>query len=345
MMLPRDGSGEVARGVPLHAMERELIALGIKQGMSFREIGAWIGRRHSVVSREVNNNGGRDQYWPLKAERRAVRLRKRPKERRILANPRLDAEVSRGLAKKWSPRQISCRLRLDHPRDHSLWVSHETIYQTLFLQAKGAMKREVQQALRQGRIKRRPRSRASAVRGKIKDMVLISDRPAEAEDRSVPGFWEGDLIIGRDRASQIATLVERQTRYVILVQIPHDRSAERVARLLAKKMNTLPGLFKNSITWDQGKELSRHAEFTIATDMPVYFCDPHSPWQRGSNENTNGLLRQYLPKGTDLSIYRQDELDAIADELNDRPRETLGWLKPTEVFNKLLLDSGGALTP
>ena len=282
----------------------------------------------------------------MAAQWRADHLKKRPKGRKILAFPELEQAVLEGARQRWSPVQIARRLRLDHPGDHAWWVSHETIYQTLFVQAKGTLRAEVRQALRQGRIQRRPRSSAGQGRSrKIKDMVLISERPAEAEDRAVPGFWEGDLIIGKDHASQIATLVERATRYVQLVKIPYDRSAERVARLLATKMNTLPELFKNSVTWDQGTEMAQHLRFTMATGMPVYFCDPHSPWQRGSNENTNGLLRQYFPKGTDLSGYTQQELDAVAAELNNRPRQTLGWLKPAEVFTKLLIDSGVALTP
>lgn len=337
----------MARGLPVQPMERELIRLGIKRGMSARAIAGWVGRHHSVVAREIERNGGREGYRALAAQWRADHLKKRPKVRKIVAFPELELAVLEGVRRKWSPVQIARRLRLDHPRDQAWWVSHETIYQTLFIQAKGTLRAEVRQALRQGRIRRRPRSRASqgvGVIGKIKDMVLISERPPEAEDRAVPGFWEGDLIIGKDSASQIATLVERTTRYVQLVRIPYDRNAERVALLLAKKMNTLPELFKNSVTWDQGKEMTQHLRFTMATGMPVYFCDPHSPWQRGSNENTNGLLRQYFPKGTDLSGYTQQELDAVAAELNGRPRQTLGWLKPVEVFTKLLLDSGGALT-
>lgn len=338
----------MARGLVVQPVERELIRLGIKRGMSARAIAEWIGRHHSVVAREIARNGGREGYRALGAQWRADHLKKRPKVRKILEFPELERAVLEGVRCKWSPVQIARRLRLEHPRDQAWWVSHETIYQTLFIQAKGTLRAEVRQALRQGRVRRRPRSLASqGVNriGKIKDMVLISERPAEAEDRAVPGFWEGDLIIGKDHASQIATLVERTTRYVQLVRIPYDRNAERVAHLLAKKMNTLPELFKNSVTWDQGKEMSHHLRFTMDTGMPVYFCDPHSPWQRGSNENTNGLLRQYFPKGTDLSGYSQQELDEVAAELNGRPRETLGWRKPVEVFTKILLDSGVALTP
>jgi IS30 family transposase len=314
----------VARGVPLSIVERTQISLGIGWGESARVIARSLGRDPSVISREIARNGGRERYAAMAAEYGAERFRVRPKPRKILADPVLEGAVWAGLRRRWSPRQISARLRRDYPHDHAGWVSHETIYQTLFLQAKGTLRQEVKDALRRGRIARRPQTRAAATRGKLPDMVLISERPAEAADRAVPGFWEGDLLIGKDNASQIATLVERTTRYVLLVRIPHDRTAERVARALARKMNTLPGLFKNSITWDQGKEMSRHAKFTLATGMPVYFCDPHSPWQRGSNENTNGLLRQYFPKGTDLSDYTQAHLDAVADELGRPPPRNPG---------------------
>ena len=230
------------------------------------------------------------------------------------------------------------------PDDDTMRVSHETIYQSLYLQARGQLRTELKLALRQGRARRVPRERSSQVRGQITNMVNISERPAQAQDRAVPGFWEGDLIIGKGGKSQIATLVERSTRYVMLVRVPYDRTAERVAILLAQKMMTLPAFLRHSITWDQGKEMAAHAKFTLTTGIPVYFCDPHSPWQRGSNENTNGLLRQYFPKGTDLSGHTQAELDAVADELNNRPRQTLGWLKPTEVLNNLLLTAAGAPT-
>jgi IS30 family transposase len=257
-------------------------------------------------------------------------------------SPRLHDAVNDGLAQKWSPEQISIRLREDHPDDRDMWISHETIYESLYLQARGALRTELTLALRTGRARRVGRSRASLSRGKIKDMVNISERPSEAADRAVPGFWEGDLIIGKGNKSQIATLVERTTRFVMLVRIPYDRNAERVAGLLAKKMETLPEFLRNSVTWDQGKEMARHADFTIRTGMPVYFCDPHSPWQRGSNENTNGLLRQYFPKGTDLSLHSQGGLDRVAAELNGRPRKTLNGRKPIEVFNDLLVHAVSA---
>jgi IS30 family transposase len=205
------------------------------------------------------------------------------------------------------------------PDDDTMRVSHETIYQCLYLQARGELRTQLKIALRQGRTRRVNRSRPTVARGKIPDMVNISERPVEAEDRAVPGFWEGDLIIGKGGKSQIATLVERASRYAMLVRVPYDRTAERVAALLARKMETLPEFLRKSITWDQGKEMAAHASFTVKTGIDVYFCDPHSPWQRGSNENTNGLLRQYFPKGTDLSVYSQAELDAVADELNNQP--------------------------
>lgn len=256
-----------------------------------------------------------------------------------MSDRRLHDAVNEGFAQRWSPRQIGKRLRVDHPDDPAMRVSHETIYECLYLQARGELRTELRLALRRGRTRRVNRSRPAVARGSIKGMVNISERPKEADDRAVPGFWEGDLIIGKGNRSQIATLVERTTRFVMLVRIPFDRTAERVAFLLAAKMETLPDFMRNSVTWDQGKEMARHADFTVNTGMPVYFCDPHSPWQRGSNENTNGLLRQYFPKGTDLSLHTQEELDRVAAELNGRPRETLNWLKPIEVFSDLVANA------
>ncbi|MBO0759283.1 MAG: IS30 family transposase [Bradyrhizobiaceae bacterium] len=332
------------RGVELCAEEREIISREISSGLSCRAIGRVLGRSHSVISREVARNGGRHRYRATAAQARAVQFRERPKVRKLMVNRRLHDLVSDGLAQDWSPRQISRRLRVDFPGEDTLRVSHETIYQTLYLQARGELRTELKLALRQGRALRVPRTRVSTTRGKIPNMVNISQRPPEADDRAVPGFWEGDLILGKGSKSQIATLVERHTRFVMLVKIPYDRNADKVARLLARKMQTLPEFLRHSITWDQGKELTNHAEFTVKTGIKVYFCDPHAPWQRGSNENTNGLLRQYFPKGTDLSVHSQKHLDAIADQLNGRPRETLGWLKPTEVLNALLNEANGAPT-
>ena len=316
--------------------EREIISRELVRRASFRSIGRLLGRDFSGIAREVNRNGGPAGYRAVAAQARCDALRARPKERKLEASRELHDAVNQGLAAKWSPEQIAHRLRKDHPGDPELRVSHETIYECLYLQARGELRTQLKLALRSGRTRRVNHSRATVTRGKIKDMVNISQRPKEAADRAVPGFWEGDLIIGKRGASQIATLVERTTRYTMLVRIPYDRRAERVAQLLAAKMQTLPDVLKGSITWDQGKELAAHADFTIRTGMPVYFCDPHSPWQRGTNENTNGLLRQYFPKGTDLSLHTQADLDKVAAELNGRPRETLKWMNPLEALTEIL---------
>ncbi|MGQ0841240.1 IS30 family transposase [Actinokineospora sp.] len=319
--------------------EREIISreLSRNEGCSTRFIGRLLGRHHSAVAREIDNNGGRRDYRAVDAQSRADVNRRRPRARKLESSARLHDAVNEGLCQRWSPRQISRRIRDEHPDDPEMRVSHETIYECLYLQARGELRTQMKLALRQGRTRRVDRSRASASKGgQIRGMINISERPKEAEDRAVPGFWEGDLIIGKGNKSQIATLVERTTRFVMLVRIPYDRNAERVAALLARKMQTLPEFMRNSITWDQGKEMARHADFTIRTGMPVYFCDPHSPWQRGSNENTNGLLRQYFPKGTDLSLHSQADLDRVAAELNGRPRQTLNWRKPIEVFSDLI---------
>jgi IS30 family transposase len=332
------------RGVEILAEEREIISRELAAGRSCRWIGRLLNRNHSVVSREVARNGGCSAYRAIPAQRQADDNRARPKPRLLETNTALHDAVNAGLEQKWSPKQISERLRQDFPEDDTMRVSHETIYECLYLQARSELRTQLTLALRQGRTRRVSRSRTTVARGQIPNMVNISERPAQAEDRAVPGFWEGDLIIGKGGKSQIATLVERTSRCVMLVRIPYDRTAQRVAALLARKMETLPDFLRNSVTWDQGKEMAEHANFTVKTGIDVYFCDPHAPWQRGSNENTNGLLRQYFPKGTDLSGYTQAELDAVADELNNRPRETLGWLKPTEVLNKFLVEASGAPT-
>jgi len=330
--------------VEILAEEREVISRELAGGRSYRSIGRLLNRDHTVVSREVARNGGRSAYRAIPAQRQADENRARPKQRLLEENRVLHDAVNSGLEQKWSPKQISKRLRQDFPDDDTMRVSHETIYQCLYLQARGELRTQLKLALRHGRTRRVNRSRTTVATGKILDMVNISERPVEADDRAVPGFWEGDLIIGKGGKSQIATLVERTSRYVMLIRIPYDRTAQRVAALLAQKMETLPDFLRNSVTWDQGKEMAAHASFTMKTGIDVYFCDPHSPWQRGTNENTNGLLRQYFPKGTDLSGYTQAELDAVADELNNRPRQTLDWLKPTEVLNKFLVEAGGAPT-
>ena len=305
---------------------------------------ATTGVSHPIAAGQGIRSGlcrgpGPDGYRVVRAQDRCDAKRVRPKEHKLVGCRRLHDEVDRGLRLKWSPEQISARLVVAHAGDAEMRVSHETIYQSLYLQARGVLRTELTLALRQGRARRVSRSRVSCSKGKIRGMVNVSERPAEAADRAVPGFWEGDLIIGKANASQIATLVERTTRFTMLVRIPYDRNAERVAKLLAMKMETLPELMRKSVTWDQGKEMARHADFSVSTGIDVYFCDPHSPWQRGTNENTNGLLRQYFPKGTDLSLHTQAYLDMVAEELNDRPRKTLGWQKPVEVFAELLESS------
>jgi transposase, IS30 family len=327
---------------PLRFEEREIIFRELSRGRKPRYISQLLGRHPSTIYDEINRNGGTERYSAVEAQARADANRARPKARKLEQSARLHDAVNDGLRQKWSPEQISKRLREDHPDDLEMRASHETIYECLYLQARGALRTELTIALRQGRTRRVNRSRATATRGKIRDMVNISERPKEADDRAVPGFWEGDLIIGKGNKSQIATLVERTTRFTLLVKIPYDRTAERVAALLAKKMETLPEFLRNSVTWDQGKEMARHLDFTIKTGMPVYFCDPHSPWQRGSNENTNGLLRQYFPKGTDLSLHSQDDLDRVAAELNGRPRKTLKWRKPSEVLSDLMAEAVSA---
>jgi transposase, IS30 family len=243
--------------------------------------------------------------------------------------------VERLLALRWSPEQIAHRLRWEHPDEDEMRVSHETIYQSLFVQARGALRRELHACLRTGRVRRRAQHR-SAGPGKLTDMVLISERPAEVADRAVPGHWEGDLIIGGRSHSAIGTLVERQTRYVMLVALPAGRSAPAVRDALAARILTLPEQLRRTLTWDRGHEMAEHLRFTIETGVQVYFCDPRSPWQRGSNENTNGLLRQYFPKGSDLAVHDQAQLDAVARELNDRPRQTLRWMKPSEALAKIV---------
>jgi IS30 family transposase len=286
------------------------------------------------VSREVAANGGRDGYRAWRAHRRARERARRPKAAKLDC-PRLAAQVTRWLEQWWSPAQISARLRIEHPRDQMMQVSHETIYRALYVQGRGELRRELARCLRAGRAARRPRGR-DETRGKLAGMVMISDRPAEAADRAVPGHWEGDLILGKNSASAVGTLVERATRYVLLLHLPEGRDAHLVEQAMRQAITALPAHLARTITWDQGKEMARHAAFTIATGIPVYFCDPHSPWQRGTNENTNGLLRQYLPKGTDLSLHSAQDLARIAASLNDRPRKTLGFMKPSEKLAELL---------
>ena len=316
--------------------EREEISRGLVAQESFREIGRRLGRDASTISREVGGASGRARYRALSAHRRALGRLARPKPTKLSRNHRLCREVEGMLARRWSPQQISARLRLDHPDDPEMRVSHETIYQSLYIQSRGELRRQLTANLRFARTKRRPRARGLSKRGQIKGMVPISERPAAVEDRAVPGHWEGDLLVGKANRSFIATLVERQTRYVLLARLGSDGTTEHVISALKERIADLPRHLVASLTWDQGRELAAHRRFSAETGVDVYFCDPHSPWQRPTNENTNGLLRQYLPKGSDLAARSQVELDAIAAELNGRPRQTLGWATPAEKMQELL---------
>jgi IS30 family transposase len=322
----------------LGVAEREEISLGLRAGETFTAIAGRLGRAVSTVSREVAAGGGRVHYRAWRAHQRAREQARRPKDCK-LDNPALAAEVSVALAAWWSPQQIAGRLRAEHPGDPMRWVSHETIYQSLYVQGRGELRRELARCLRSGRARRRPHGPADG-RGTIPGKVMISERPAEVADRAVPGHWEGDLIIGKGNKTAVGTLVERTTRFVLLLHLPHGYAAVQVEHAMRAAISTLPAVLARSVTWDQGHEMARHAEFTIATGIPVYFCDPHSPWQRGSNENTNGLLRQYMPKGTDLSVHHAAGLAATAASLNGRPRKTLGYMTPSEKLAELI-----ALTP
>jgi transposase, IS30 family len=314
--------------------ERVEIRIGLEAGRSLRAIGATLGRSPSTICREVAGNGGRAAYRPMASHQRADRAARRPKPTKLAANPVLCARVEAELKRWWSPQQIAGGLRDEFGAGSVDAVSHETIYKSLYIQGRGELRRELAACLRTGRAARRPQGRLQT-RGAIAGKVMISERPAEADDRAVPGHWEGDLIVGKNGKSFIATLVERSTRYVLLAKVA-DSSAETVSAALVERVATLPEHLWRSLTWDQGHELAGHAAFSVATGIPVYFCDPHSPWQRGSNENTNGLLRQYFPKGTDLSGHPQAELDRVAVELNGRPRATLGRQTPAERLAPLL---------
>ena len=314
--------------------EREQILLGINRGDTFTAIAGQLGRTVSTISREVKRCGGRCEYSAWRAHERARQQTRRPKPFKLRPG-RLLEEVASRLEQLWSPDEIAVRLRLDHADDPQMRVSHETIYQSLFVQGRGELRRELARCLRSGRTARKPRG-AIEGRGRIPGMVMLSQRPAEADDRAVPGHWEGDLILGQGSRSAVGTLVERSTRMTLLLHLPDGKSAEQVEAAMREAVSKLPSSLARTITWDQGAEMAKHAAFTTATGIPIYFCDPHSPWQRGSNENTNGLLRQYLPKGTDLSGLSRRELDMIQDSLNGRPRKTLGYLTPSEKLAEFL---------
>jgi transposase, IS30 family len=380
-MIP-DDLDRLCSGRYLSLAEREEIAIGWAAGLTKAAIARRIGRHRCTVGRELalnrtvrrpkptprpdgqplrrgpapGTNRGRDRpqherlrYRAVHAQAKAEARARRPKPCKLAQNPALCAEVNAGLHARWSPEQISRTLRRSYPDLPEMWVSPETIYQELYVQGRGRLRRELTHALRTGRAVRRPRRLPNQRRERrIPDKILISERPAEAADRAVPGHWEGDLIVGADNGSAIGTLVERTTRFTMLLHLPARHGADEVHDAMIATIRGLPAALRRSLTWDQGIEMTRHADISTATDMPIYFCDPHSPWQRGSNENTNGLLRQYFPKGTDLSVHPAEHLSAVAAELNARPRKTLDWDSPAETLARLLsrpVTTGVASTP
>ena len=320
--------------------EREEVSRAVAAGRSIRSIASQLGRAPSTISREIQRNGGQQWYRASHADQAAWDRAQRPKTCKLVKNRRLARVVAGKLQSQWSPEQIAGWLKRTYPDDETHQVSHETIYRSLFIQARGALKKELLQHLRRTRAMRRSRhhTQKTANHGRIVDAVSINERPATTEDRALPGHWEGDLLLG-DRHSQIATLVERHTRYVMLVKIAGTDTAT-VTTALIKNARKLPQELYQSLTWDRGKEMAAHKRFTLATDVKVYFCDPQSPWQRGTNENTNGLLRQYFPKGNDLSGYSQAQLNAVARKLNERPRKTLNYETPAERFSQCVAATG-----
>ena len=319
----------------LSLSEREEISRGLAADESLRAIAQRLGRAASTVSREVAGNGGQQRYRAAVAHRASRHRAQRPKPAKLATHQRLQAVVEEKLELWWSPRQISRWLVEAYPSDEEMRVSHETIYQSLFIQGKGALRKELWRCLRTGRATRRPQGRPKSTKGQIRDMVMISQRPPEVEDRAVPGHWEGDLLMGK-RQTAIGTLVERWSRYVMLFALPDGNSAEAVRVALSATVQRLPEHLWESLTWDQGKEMAQHVQFSVDTGVEVFFCDPNSPWQRGTNENTNGLLRQYFPKGTDMSKLTQADLDQAAYSLNTRPRQTLNWMTPSDKLAEAL---------
>jgi IS30 family transposase len=320
----------------LSLREREEISRGLAGGESLRAIARRLERASSTISREVTANGGRKRYRACVADKAALGRMRRPKVSKLAACPRLRAVVEEKLELRWSPQQISGWLVEAFAHDPEMRVSHETIYLSLFVQSRGALRKELTRYLRSGHTTRRPKGHTVMNgQGQLRGTLNISARPAEANDRAVPGHWEGDLLMGK-RMRAMATLVERKTRFVMLIALPNGHAADVVADALAAKVTELPEQLRRSLTWDQGKEMADHARFTVNTGVTVYFCDPRSPWQRGSNENTNGLLRQYFPKRSEISHYTQADLDAVAAELNGRPRQTLGWKTPSQALDEVL---------
>jgi IS30 family transposase len=331
---PGPGSGRY-----LSLAEREEIAVGVAAGLGVREIAGRLGRAASTVSREIRRNSpsrAARPYRAVAAQAQADARARRPKPAKLAAAGGLREWVQGKLRVNWSPEEISARLKLEFPDDREMRVSPETIYQSLYVQGRGALSRELARHLRTGRALRRPRRAEGERRGKIPGMVNISERPAEAADRAVPGHWEGDLIEGRAGKSQISTLVERTTRFTMLAALPDGKTAPAVAAALVPVIAALPDALRRSLTWDQGSEMALHKQVAVAAGISIYFCDPHSPWQRPTNENTNGLLRQYFPKGSDLSVHGAQYLQAVADEVNGRPRKVLGWRTPAEAMAELL---------
>ncbi len=332
-----NGPGRVA-GRYLSLADREEIAIGLARGEPYGQIGARLcpPRPACTISREVARNGPRGRYRALRAQALAERRARRPKTAKLAASAELREWVQARLEKRWSPEQISKVLAAEFGDRPEMRVSHEAIYQAIYVQGRGALRRELAAGLRTGRVLRKPRRRTGERRGKIPGMVNISERPAEAADRAVPGHWEGDLILGAGNKSAIGTLVERSTRFVLLLHLPEGYAPGQVAAAMTREMSGLPDAICRSLTWDQGTEMTSHAQIAAATGLQIYFCDPHSPWQRGSNENTNGLLRQYFPKGTSLAAHSREHLQQVADELNSRPRKTLGWKTPAQALDEFL---------
>jgi IS30 family transposase len=358
------------QGRYLSLAEQEEVSRGLAAGESYAAIARRLGRHRSTVKREVDRNhvtrerrgahargdaplpagpprphrrvdprqARRDAYRAGPARAKADARARRPKPTKFSGHPELIAEVQARLEKHWSPEQIAADLREQFHDRPEMWVSHETIYQELYVQGRGSLRRELHRCLRTGRALRRPRAfSARSSRPYITPEIMISERPVDADDRAIPGHWEGDLILGGDNASAIGTLVERSTRFVLLLHLPRRHDAEAVRDAMIPTIRALPDVLRRSLAWDQGSEMARHTQISIAADLPIYFCDPHSPWQRGSNENTNGLLRQYFPKGTDLSRWNAQEIQAVAGALNSRPRKTLGYKTPAEALNEHLM--------